>query len=144
MMLGVLPRITPLLPLREPGRDLHIPLAMKGASILVSREDVHRYHWLIPEVQKRAGDGAVVAFPEQPHIYFLAEKRNITPILYELLGSPGGGEADLITPIKDDRVRAVVTWIATLEDPGAAYLDTILRERFPNRVTGHGMVVLWR
>jgi hypothetical protein len=144
MMLGVLPRITPLLPLREPGRDLHIPLAMKGASILVSREDFDRYHWLIPEVQKRAGNGAVVAFPEQPHIYFLAEKKNITPILYELLGSPGRAEADLITPIKDDRVRAVVTWIATLEDPGAAYLDTILRERFPNRVTGHEMVVLWR
>jgi len=144
MMLAVLPRITPVLPLSEPGRDLHIPLAMKGASILVSREDFHRYHWLIPEVQKRAGDGAVVAFPEQPHIYFLAEKRNITPILYELLGSPGGGEADLITPIKDNQVRAVVTWIATLEDPGAAYLDAILRERFPHRETGYGMVILWR
>jgi hypothetical protein len=144
MMLGVLPRIIPILPLSEPGRDLHIPLAMKGASILVSKEDFNRYHWLIPEIQKRAGGGAIVAFPEQPHLYFLAEKRNITPILYEILGSPGGGDADLVTPIKDDRVRAVVTWIATLEDPGAAYLDAILRERFPHRETGHGMVVLWR
>lgn len=144
MILAVLPRVTPILPLSEPGRDLHIPLAMKGASILVSKEDFDRYHWLIPEIQNRSGSGTIMAFPEQPHLYFLAEKANITPILYEVLGSPGGGEADLVTPIKDDRVRAVVTWSATLEDPGAAFLNTILRDRFPHRESGHGMVVLWR
>ena len=144
MMLGVLPRIIPFLPLSNPGKDIHTPLAMKGASILVSKEDHDRYHWLIPEIQKRSGSGEIFGFPEQPHLYFLAEKKNISPFLYEMLGMPGGGNADLLHFARDERVRAVITWESTLNDNVGLYFKSLLLERFPNTEVGHGMVILWR
>lgn len=143
-LLGQLPRYIPFLPLANPGSALLEPLALPGASLLVSKADAARYQWLVAAIDARVPNSSIIAFPHLPEIYYLSGRINPTPYIYEVLGEPGGGGADLRRYLRDDRTRAFVTYVSTLEDAEGMHLKKVLQETFTQHESAHGMTLWWR
>lgn len=140
-----LQKLVPYLPLGNPGAQLLVPLGMKGASLLVSKEDVAKYHWINEVVSRRSSAGPILAFPDIPEVYYLTGRINPTPFLYEFLGRPGGGAPDIERYLLDEDIRLVVTRSEVSNGPEASpSIVGILKERFPERESRHGIDIWWR
>ena len=151
-LLFQLPRLIPYLPLGNPGSRFLVPFEMKGASLLVTKEDVAKYHWLNEMVSRHSSPGPILAFPDLPEVYYLMERLNPTPFLYEFLGRPGGGPSDIERYLLDDDIRLVVmrsvnncgfSEVSNGSEASRGIVRT-LKERFPEHESQHGIDIWWR
>jgi hypothetical protein len=124
-------------------------LALRRAGLAVPRPDAGVYRRLVRSIQRHAPPGAFIyAAPDCPEVYFLADRPNPTPTIYDFL------DADFATEARARRI------LATLGEKGVDVVvvdrrpefsprmsPALLRplaERYPNAVRIGWFTVRWR
>ncbi|HEV8197445.1 MAG TPA: glycosyltransferase family 39 protein [Gemmatimonadales bacterium] len=118
-------------------------LDLPRAGLRVKRNEVELYAALIPELQARAGTGAIWAGPDAPEVYFLGGFRNRSRAIFDFLAADAGPPITLLRRL--DGVRVVAINLTPLFSPAlpAELLDS-LRVRFPEgHQVGH-FELRWR
>ncbi len=127
-------------------RDHRHPLTLQRAGIRVLDQEKARYEKVIQTVVENSQPGSFIyASPDCPEIYFLAERKNPTPTIYDFFDDPRGRVQRILDMLEQRNVRVVVI----NEDP--FFSDQIsdemrqaLRERFPQQVRYGTLIVALR
>ena len=123
------------------------PLTLpRAGGIRISRESSAQYTELIPFIKKIAGGNAIFAGPDCPEIYFLADIKNQTPIIFDSLEDTRDYERNMKSLL--DRPNFIKTAVLHDATVSAAYLLQVLRPliatRFPNSRKIGSFTVYWR
>lgn len=95
---------------KEYGPDLQtvtLDLARAGR-LRVSPETAGVYERLIPLVREHAAGGGILAGPDCPEVYFLAAKRNPTPMLFDFFAEERVRERQLLRLAGDPAIKVLV------------------------------------
>ncbi len=120
-----------------------VRLDLPRAGLRVKPNEAELYGALIPELQARAGSGAIWAGPDAPEVYFLGGFRNRSRAVFDFLGADAGPDMSLLRSL--DGVSAVVLNRTPLfSSPLPQELVDSLRARFPEgHEVGH-FELRWR
>lgn len=84
-------------------------LALHRAGLCVSRRDKDKYEALVRVVRERSWPGSwILATPDCPEVYFLADRRNPTRAMFELFDRPEGRTRRHLELIAQYRIPVVV------------------------------------
>lgn len=119
-----------------------VPLELPRGGLHVLPGDAALYGAMIPELQLRAGAGAIWAGPDAPEIYFLGGFRNRTRSLFDFLAGEG---TELLAMLDREGVRAIaVNWQPAFSPRLSPALTDVLRARFPEAVGMGHFELRWR
>ena len=114
---------------------------------------VEIYEQAVPEVLRHAGDAPIYAGPDSPGFYFLAGRRNPTPIYMDFLAGDDARPQRILDAIDHNGVKAVaINHGGTYpgfspynpSGPPAPELLDGLRQRFPNATVIGYFEIRWR
>ena len=131
---------------RRPDPDDTVVMLPRTGGLRVTKKSAAEYAELIPFLKNVAEGNPVLAGPDCPQIYFLADIKNQTPVLFDSLQDPHDYERNMKSLIdRPNFLKAAVLHDKTIS---AGYQLQILRSlvvpRFPNSRKIGTFTVYWR
>jgi hypothetical protein len=123
-----------------------VPLRIPRAGLIVGSEEAARYEQVVGLLRAHSREGSFIyAGPDSPELYYLAQRRNPTRMLYDFFDDPAQHDSAVIRVIDSLGVTAV----AINRQPLFSHwmdstLGTGLRTRFPESAIVDNFVVRWR
>lgn len=126
------------------GSGLAVPNVTRGR-IFIPASEAATYRRVTSLLRAHARGGATIAGPDAPEIYFLADLRNPTPMIYDFLTRTSVRDRDILDAVAQDHITAIVVNhsppFSPQYDPS---LLSGLEEDFPHDVTVGQYDVRWR
>ncbi len=126
------------------GSGLAVPEVGRGR-IFIPATEAATYRRVTSLLRVHARGGATIAGPDAPELYFLADVRNPTPMIYDFLTRTSVRDHDILAAIAQDRITAIVVNRSPPFSPRYhPSLLSRLEEDFPHHVSVGQYDVRWR
>jgi hypothetical protein len=113
--------------------------------IFIPATEAATYRRVTSLLRVHARGGATIAGPDAPELYFLADLRNPTPMIYDFLTRTSVRDHDILGAIAQDGITAIVVNRSPPFSPRYnPSLLTRLEEDFPHHVSVGQYDVRWR
>ena len=89
------------------GTGLAVPDVSRGR-IFIPATEAATYRQVASLLRAHARGGATIAGPDAPEIYFLADLRNPTPMIYDFLTRTPVRDRDILAAVAQDHITAIV------------------------------------
>jgi hypothetical protein len=124
---------------------VNIPLGLPKATLAVPESDATMYRHTVSLINENLGDGTLLAGPDCPEVYFLANQFSASGSIFDFFSGSSAGSGDFL----DAAIRARDSVVVVNHRPGftpALSQPTLLRLRsaFPQGETVGHFEVRWR
>ena len=118
----------------------------RASGVRGSIDVVERYERVCDEIAAHGGSSPIYAGPDSSGLYFLADRKNPTPILFDFLAGDDARPDRILADIDRAQVGVVVInhAIHIPSDPMPAELQSALRSRFPESKTIDNFEIRWK
>jgi hypothetical protein len=118
----------------------------RASGVRGSIDVVERYERVCDEIAAHGGSVSIYAGPDSSGLYFLADRKNPTPILFDFLAGEDDRPDRILANVDRARVSVVVInhAIHIPSDPMSPELLAALRSRFPQSKTIDNFEIRWK
>jgi hypothetical protein len=127
-------------------RQFSQPLDLDRGGLRVQPDSAQQYQSLVAAIREATpADAYIYAAPDCPEVYFLANRRNPTPTMFDFFDDRPDRAARILRSLDEKQVQVVVINLHPLFSPAVAgELAEGLRQRFPHQREMGRFVVAFR